>query len=101
MTTISLPNSQQLAPAIDMGRIMLVQYDINQEDTYLPPIRELISKDLSEPYSIYVYRYFLNNWSNFCWMVRMEKPSKYMTLLSNAMIVDGFTTRESNRYHNL
>lgn len=70
MATINSHDPQQQDMVTDdMGTISLAQYDINQEDTYLPPIRELISKDLSEPYSIYVYRYFLNNWSNFCWMV--------------------------------
>jgi hypothetical protein len=29
----------------------------------------LISKDLSEPYSIYVYRYFLYQWGDLCFMV--------------------------------
>lgn len=31
-------------------------------------MRELISKDLSEPYSIYVYRYFLYQWAELCFM---------------------------------
>ncbi|RMZ78828.1 hypothetical protein DV738_g3597, partial [Chaetothyriales sp. CBS 135597] len=31
-------------------------------------MRELISKDLSEPYSIYVYRYFLFQWAELCFM---------------------------------
>ncbi|KAK5115705.1 hypothetical protein LTR62_000794 [Meristemomyces frigidus] len=34
-------------------------YGSEKESTWLPAIRQLISKDLSEPYSIYVYRYFL------------------------------------------
>lgn len=46
-----------------------VQYDPSQEDKQLPIIRELISKDLSEPYSIYVYRYFLYQWGDLCYMV--------------------------------
>lgn len=40
------------------------------EKQYLPAIRALIAKDLSEPYSIYVYRYFLYEWADLCWMVR-------------------------------
>ena len=46
-----------------------VQYHGSKESTYLPAIRQLISKDLSEPYSIYVYRYFLYQWGNLCYMV--------------------------------
>lgn len=30
----------------------------------------LIEKDLSEPYSIFTYRYFINNWPKLCIMVR-------------------------------
>ena len=47
-----------------------VQYEVAKEETYLGPIRAMISKDLSEPYSIYVYRYFLNQWPQLCFMVR-------------------------------
>lgn len=46
-----------------------VQYEHRLEGQYLPAIRSLISKDLSEPYSIYVYRYFLYQWSHLCFMV--------------------------------
>jgi peptide alpha-N-acetyltransferase len=46
-----------------------VQYHHNLEAQYLPAIRALISKDLSEPYSIYVYRYFLCQWAHLCFMV--------------------------------
>ncbi|KAF7845640.1 hypothetical protein BT93_L1484 [Corymbia citriodora subsp. variegata] len=45
-----------------------VQYDPKEEIRYLSAIRELISKDLSEPYSIYVYRYFLYSWGDLCFM---------------------------------
>lgn len=45
-----------------------VQYEHRLEGQYLPAIRSLISKDLSEPYSIYVYRYFLYQWSHLCFM---------------------------------
>ena len=31
----------------------------------------LIEKDLSEPYSIFTYRYFINNWSRLCINVRL------------------------------
>ncbi|VUC34137.1 unnamed protein product [Clonostachys rosea] len=45
-----------------------VQYNHSLEAQYLPAIRALISKDLSEPYSIYVYRYFLCQWAHLCFM---------------------------------
>lgn len=46
-----------------------VQYEPAKEELFLPVIRQLISKDLSEPYSIYVYRYFLYQWGDLCYMV--------------------------------
>ncbi|KAJ0115878.1 n-terminal acetyltransferase c complex catalytic subunit mak3 [Diaporthe amygdali] len=45
-----------------------IQYAHRLEAQYLPSIRALISKDLSEPYSIYVYRYFLYQWGHLCFM---------------------------------
>ncbi|KAF2173476.1 hypothetical protein M409DRAFT_33975, partial [Zasmidium cellare ATCC 36951] len=41
----------------------------------LPAIKQLISKDLSEPYSIYVYRYFLYQWSDLCFMTLDEQDN--------------------------
>ena len=46
-----------------------VQYENSKEPIYLSAIRQLISTDLSEPYSIYVYRYFLHQWGDLCFMV--------------------------------
>ncbi|KAL9602935.1 MAG: hypothetical protein Q9219_001460 [cf. Caloplaca sp. 3 TL-2023] len=44
------------------------QYHSSKESTYLAAIRQLISNDLSEPYSIYVYRYFLYQWGDLCFL---------------------------------
>ena len=52
-----------------LEELQYTQYDPDKEAQYLPAIRELISKDLSEPYSIYVYRYFLYQWGDLCFMV--------------------------------
>ncbi|KAL9068731.1 MAG: hypothetical protein Q9157_006418 [Trypethelium eluteriae] len=52
----------------EIPELRYVQYDNDREDELLPQIRQLISKDLSEPYSIYVYRYFLYQWSDLCFM---------------------------------
>jgi hypothetical protein len=50
-------------------KLQYVVYGQEKESPYLPAIRHLISKDLSEPYSIYVYRYFLYQWGDLCCMV--------------------------------
>lgn len=47
----------------------------HDEPLYLPLIRALISKDLSEPYSIYVYRYFLYHWGHLCFMALSASPT--------------------------
>merc|ERR1712183_647739 len=36
----------------------------------MPGIVQLIEKDLSEPYSIFTYRYFINNWPMLCFLSR-------------------------------
>jgi hypothetical protein len=63
------------------AELRYIQYEHALEKQYLPSIRALISKDLSEPYSIYVYRYFLYQWGDLCFMVfhslslHVSKPS--------------------------
>ncbi|ESO02593.1 hypothetical protein HELRODRAFT_155844 [Helobdella robusta] len=39
----------------------------------MPQIMDLITKDLSEPYSIYTYRYFIHNWPNLCFLAMYAK----------------------------
>ena len=34
----------------------------------------LIDKELSEPYSIFTYRYFINNWRSLCILAREPPP---------------------------
>ena len=55
--------------------VSYLQYSRDKEAVFLPAIRELISKDLSEPYSIYVYRYFLYEWPDLCFIVSHAEAS--------------------------
>lgn len=66
---ITVPGSSDVRMDKLPGELRYVQYEHRLEHQYLPAIRALISKDLSEPYSIYVYRYFLCQWSKLCFMV--------------------------------
>lgn len=50
----------------DDQSIEYVQY---QSELQMPMIMKIIQKDLSEPYSIYTYRYFIHNWPNLCFLV--------------------------------
>eukprot|EP00927_Polykrikos_kofoidii_P043437 TRINITY_DN37513_c0_g1_i1.p1 TRINITY_DN37513_c0_g1~~TRINITY_DN37513_c0_g1_i1.p1 ORF type:complete len:279 (+),score=54.82 TRINITY_DN37513_c0_g1_i1:31-837(+) len=43
-----------------------------KDELDMPGIVELIEKDLSEPYSIFTYRYFINNWPELCFLAEME-----------------------------
>jgi peptide alpha-N-acetyltransferase len=73
----------QAKPSPDEENLRYAQYELEKEHIYLDPIRQLISKDLSEPYSIYVYRYFLNQWGNLCYMV-----SSYIPPFSSILLTD-------------
>ena len=41
----------------------------------LPYIQSLIDRDLSEPYSIYTYRYFINNWPHLALLALVHLPT--------------------------
>lgn len=47
-----------------------VEYVSYTNELQMPDIMKLIQKDLSEPYSIYTYRYFIHNWPKLCFLVR-------------------------------
>jgi len=49
-----------------------IQFVYYTSEEQLPGIQKLMEKDLSEPYSIYTYRYFINNWPKLCWMAIAE-----------------------------
>ncbi|KAI9892602.1 MAG: N-alpha-acetyltransferase mak3 [Vezdaea aestivalis] len=65
-----------------MDNLKYVQYSNEKEAQYLPSIRQLISKDLSEPYSIYVYRYFLYQWGDLCFLTLDEKDQLIGVVIS-------------------
>eukprot|EP00930_Biecheleria_cincta_P042238 TRINITY_DN29057_c0_g1_i1.p1 TRINITY_DN29057_c0_g1~~TRINITY_DN29057_c0_g1_i1.p1 ORF type:complete len:241 (-),score=30.65 TRINITY_DN29057_c0_g1_i1:139-828(-) len=45
-----------------------VRYEPYKDETDMPGIVTLIEKDLSEPYSVFTYRYFINNWPDLCYL---------------------------------
>lgn len=70
----------------ERSSVRYLQYSQSQEDEYLRAIRRLISKDLSEPYSIYVYRYFLYQWGHLSFLVCCLNIHSILSLLSYSMI---------------
>ncbi|OQS00416.1 hypothetical protein ACHHYP_03617 [Achlya hypogyna] len=49
---------------------MTVEYAQYGTEAELPEIMSLFDKDLSEPYSVYTYRYFLYSWPELCILAR-------------------------------
>mmetsp|Transcript_73268 Transcript_73268/g.115956 ORF Transcript_73268/g.115956 Transcript_73268/m.115956 type:complete len:184 (+) Transcript_73268:78-629(+) len=47
-----------------------VRFVAYRDERDMPGIVGLIEKDLSEPYSIFTYRYFINNWPMLCFLAR-------------------------------
>lgn len=45
-----------------------IRYVVYESEEQMPDIIRLITKDLSEPYSIYTYRYFIHNWPKLCFL---------------------------------
>lgn len=66
----------------DPRYVRYVRYDNARENEYVAAMRQLISKDLSEPYSIYVYRYFLYQWGDLCFLAMDEKDEMVGVVVS-------------------
>ncbi|KAL2014043.1 hypothetical protein VTN00DRAFT_1568 [Thermoascus crustaceus] len=72
------PGAAAAAPEpskLSTSSLRYVRYSPERENEYVAAMRQLISKDLSEPYSIYVYRYFLYQWGDLCFMAMDEQEN--------------------------
>lgn len=65
LTANSRTQEDQIAAKSLIDKVTYVQY---QSELQMPDIMRLIQKDLSEPYSIYTYRYFIHNWPMLCFL---------------------------------
>jgi len=65
-SSIAVNNSE---PAEGLQQIDGVKYVCYKNEQQMKDIMRLIQKDLSEPYSIYTYRYFIHNWPKLCFLV--------------------------------
>jgi peptide alpha-N-acetyltransferase len=68
-------NSEEVVPPEE------IEYINYTSEEQLPGISALIDKDLSEPYSIYTYRYFVNNWPKLCFLVSRSTCSNMKNLI--------------------
>ncbi|XP_022214259.1 N-alpha-acetyltransferase 30 [Drosophila obscura] len=50
----------------------VISYTRFQDETELTVLQGLIDKTLSEPYTLYTYRYFVYNWPELCFFARDE-----------------------------
>jgi len=53
------------ATEAESGHIVCQEYE---DENQINGIIRLIEKDLSEPYSIFTYLYFINNWPKLCYL---------------------------------
>lgn len=69
---------------------VLVENDIVYEQYYtenqLLLISKLIEKDLSEPYSVFTYRYFVNNWPDLCLLAMKDGACVGNAKYSNCIV---------------
>ncbi|KAI9010122.1 hypothetical protein DFJ74DRAFT_685924 [Hyaloraphidium curvatum] len=47
-----------------------IAYEYYRSELQLPEMAALIEEDLSEPYSVYTYRYFLMQWPHLCFLAK-------------------------------
>ena len=53
-----------------------INYEDYTDESVLEDIQVLVAKDLSEPYSIFTYRYFIHNWPSLCICVYASNKDK-------------------------
>lgn len=70
--TICIPSRSKTSGGI--SKITFTQY--TDEDKQLPEISALIKQQLSEPYSIFTYRYFLNQWPQLTFLAYDSEENK-------------------------
>ncbi|XP_068110474.1 N-alpha-acetyltransferase 30 [Hyperolius riggenbachi] len=59
---------EALPPLLAACTVHDIRYVRYQSELQMPDIMRLITRDLSEPYSIYTYRYFIHNWPQLCFL---------------------------------
>ncbi|XP_015912061.1 uncharacterized protein [Parasteatoda tepidariorum] len=55
---------------LEISNDVNITYHGYHSESQMPDIMRLIQKDLSEPYSIYTYRYFIHNWPKLCFLAQ-------------------------------
>ena len=88
--------SEQAGPSEAFKASCNFSYVSYESELQMEPIMALITKDLSEPYSIYTYRYFIHNWPKLCFLVsclsvRLLMIMKMMMMMA---IINSFNNKK-------
>ncbi|KAL3986185.1 N-alpha-acetyltransferase 30 domain protein [Acanthocheilonema viteae] len=73
--SVAEAESQTIVSSIKIRHIHIVEYE---NEYQMVDIMRLIMKVLSEPYSIYTYRYFIHNWPKLCLLALDQHDNKYV-----------------------
>ena len=68
-----------------------VTYEQYESELQMPDIVRLMKSSLSEPYSIYTYRYFIHNWPRLCKLAKCD--NKYVGAIVCKLEMHHFNTR--------
>ena len=67
LQTQELPETSDATPQPSENTAIVIEG--YKDETQMPDIMRVITKELSEPYSIYTYRFFIHNWPELCLLV--------------------------------
>lgn len=73
LLTLSPQSSSSLSPSAETEKVLdlsnvVIEYKEYESELQMQDIMRLIQAELSEPYSIYTYRYFIYNWPKLCFL---------------------------------
>lgn len=90
------PCSEQAGPSEAFKASCNFSYVSYESELQMEPIMALITKDLSEPYSIYTYRYFIHNWPKLCFLVSCLSVRLLMIMMMMMMkpIINSFNNKK-------
>lgn len=63
-----------------------ITYTTYKDESQLAQIRRIIDKDLSEPYTVYVYRYFLHSWPQYCHLAVVHELESHGDKIVGAVV---------------
>lgn len=90
-TNMSTPeekeSSEQAGTSDTSEKSINLTYVGYESELQMEAIMALITKDLSEPYSIYTYRYFIHNWPKLCFLVSWRE----IEVMNNEINDENFT----------